>query len=53
MIVAEHNELFNNKKPGKAAVDLGITHFERWSGSPFEIASEAPGRGFTTNLNSP
>jgi hypothetical protein len=61
VIVAEHEELIDNERAGKAAIDLargpkeyvvvpGITHFEIYSGEPFEIASAAAARWFVTHL---
>ena len=61
VIVAENDELINNEKAGKAAIDLakgpkeyivapGITHFMMYSGKPFEVSSEAAARWFTTYL---
>ena len=63
VIVAEHDELINNERAGQAALGYakgpkeyvvvpGITHFEIYSGEPFEIASEAAARWFTTHLAS-
>ncbi len=61
VIVAEYDELINNDNAGKAAVGYAkgpteyivvpdITHFEMYSGEPFEIASQAAARWFTTYL---
>jgi dienelactone hydrolase len=61
VIVAEFDELINNNAAGKAAIDYAtgpkeyivvpdITHFEMYSGKPFEISSEAAARWFTTHL---
>jgi uncharacterized protein len=61
VIVAEHDELIDNDRSGKAAIDFAkgpkeyvvvpdITHFEMYSGEPFEISSEAAARWFTTHL---
>ncbi len=61
VIVAQYDELINNEKAGKAAIDFAkgpkeyiivpdITHFEMYSGKPFEISSEAAARWFTTYL---
>jgi dienelactone hydrolase len=61
VIVAEHEELIDNERAGKAAIAFakgpkeyvvvpGITHFEMYSGEPFEIASEAAARWFVTHL---
>lgn len=61
VIVAEHEELINNEESGKAAIALAtgpteyievpdITHFEMYSGEPFEISSEAAARWFNTHL---
>ena len=61
VIVAEHEELIDNERAGKAAIAFakgpkeyvvvpGITHFEIYSGEPFEISSEAAARWFTTHL---
>lgn len=61
VIVAQYDELINNDKAGKAALDYAqgpkeyivvpdITHFEMYSGKPFEISSEAAARWFTTYL---
>jgi hypothetical protein len=61
VIVAQYDELINNDRAGKAAYDLAkgpkdyivvpdITHFEMYSGRPFEISSEAAARWFTTHL---
>jgi hypothetical protein len=60
-VVAEFDELINNEQSAKAALALtagpkeyivvpGITHFEMYSGKPFEISSEAAARWFTTHL---
>ena len=61
VIVAQYDELINNNAAGKAAIDMAtgpkeyivvpdITHFEMYSGKPFEISSEAAARWFTTYL---
>jgi uncharacterized protein len=61
VVVAQYDELINNDRAGKAALDLAtgpkeyivvpdITHFEMYSGKPFEISSEAAARWFTTHL---
>jgi uncharacterized protein len=61
VVVAEFDELINNNTAGKAALDFAtgpkeyivvpnITHFEMYSGKPFEISSEAAARWFTTHL---
>lgn len=61
VIVAEHEELINNEQSGKRAIGLAkgpteyievpdITHFEMYSGKPFEISSEAAARWFNTYL---
>jgi dienelactone hydrolase len=61
VVVAEYDELINNDNAGKAAIDFAkgpkeyivvpdITHFEMYSGKPFEISSEAAARWFTTHL---
>jgi dienelactone hydrolase len=61
VIVAQYDELINNETAGKAAIDLAkgpkeyivvpdITHFEMYSGKPFEISSEAAARWFATYL---
>jgi dienelactone hydrolase len=61
VIVAQYDELINNERAGKAAIDYAkgpkeyivvpdITHFEMYSGKPFEISSEAAARWFTTHL---
>ncbi|MFZ4684206.1 MAG: alpha/beta hydrolase [Hyphomonadaceae bacterium] len=61
VIVAEFDELINNTAAGKAAIDDAkgpkeyivvpdITHFEMYSGKPFEISSEAAARWFKTHL---
>jgi uncharacterized protein len=61
VIVAQYDELINNDRAGKAAIDYAkgpkeyivvpdITHFEMYSGKPFEISSEAAARWFTTHL---
>ena len=61
VIVAQYDELINNERAGKAAIDYAkgpkeyivvpdITHFEMYSGKPFEISSEAAARWFTTYL---
>jgi hypothetical protein len=61
VIVAEHEELIDNERSGKAALAFakgpkeyvvvpGTTHFEVYSGEPFEIGSEAAARWFATHL---
>jgi uncharacterized protein len=61
VVVAQYDELINNNIAGKAAIDMAtgpkeyivvpdITHFEMYSGKPFEISSEAAARWFTTYL---
>jgi dienelactone hydrolase len=61
VIVAEFDELINNDQAGKAALEYAkgpkeyivvedITHFEMYSGKPFEISSEAAARWFVTHL---
>jgi dienelactone hydrolase len=61
VVVAQYDELINNDRAGKAAIDYAkgpkeyivvpdITHFEMYSGKPFEISSEAAARWFTTHL---
>jgi fermentation-respiration switch protein FrsA (DUF1100 family) len=61
VIVAEFDELINNDNAGKAALSHAtgpkeyivvedITHFEMYSGKPFEISSEAAARWFKTHL---
>ena len=61
VIVAQYDELINNDAAGKAALSYAkgpkeyivvpdITHFEMYSGKPFEISSEAAARWFTTHL---
>lgn len=61
VIVAEYDELIDNDRAGKAAISYAkgpteyivvpdITHFEMYSGEPFEIASQAAARWFTTYL---
>jgi len=61
VIVAQYDELINNDAAGKAALDYAkgpkeyivvpdITHFEMYSGKPFEISSEAAARWFVTHL---
>ena len=61
VIVAEFDELINNDNAGKAALSYAtgpkeyivvedITHFEMYSGKPFEISSEAAARWFKTHL---
>lgn len=61
VIVAQYDELINNDAAGKAAlahakgpkeyiVVPDITHFEMYSGKPFEISSEAAARWFVTHL---
>ena len=55
VVVAQYDELINNTTAGKAAIDMAtgpkeyivvpdITHFEMYSGKPFEISSEAAAR---------
>lgn len=61
VIVAENDELINNTRAGKAAIDLakgpkeyivvpGITHFQMYSGDHFKTSSEAAARWFSTYL---
>jgi dienelactone hydrolase len=61
VIVAQYDELINNDAAGKAALSYAkgpteyivvpdISHFEMYSGKPFEISSEAAARWFTTHL---
>lgn len=61
VIVAQYDELINNDAAGKAALAYAkgpteyivvpdITHFEMYSGKPFEISSEAAARWFVTHL---
>ncbi len=61
VIVAQYDELINNNTAGKAAIDFAkgpkeyivvpdITHFEMYSGKPFEISSEAAAKWFVTHL---
>jgi dienelactone hydrolase len=61
VVVAQYDELINNDRAGKAALEYAngpkeyivvpdITHFEMYSGKPFEISSEAAARWFTTHL---
>jgi uncharacterized protein len=61
VIVAQYDELINNDRAGKAALEFAkgpkeyivvpdITHFEMYSGKPFEISSEAAARWFVTHL---
>jgi dienelactone hydrolase len=61
VVVAQYDELINNDRAGKAAIDYAkgpkeyivvpdITHFEMYSGKPFEISSEAAARWFKTHL---
>jgi hypothetical protein len=61
VIVAEYDELIDNERAGRAAYELAkgpkeyivvpdITHFEMYSGEPFEIAAEAAARWFVTHL---
>jgi uncharacterized protein len=61
VIVAEHDELIDNDRSGKAAIAFAtgpkeyvvvpdITHFEIYSGEPFEISSEAAARWLVTHL---
>ncbi len=61
VIVAEYDELIDNDAAGKAALAYAkgpkeyivvpdITHFEMYSGKPFEISSEAAARWFVTHL---
>jgi len=60
-IVAEFDELINNEQSAKAALEFATgpkeyivvpdtTHFEMYSGKPFQISSEAAARWFTTHL---
>jgi uncharacterized protein len=61
VIVAQYDELINNDRAGKAAYDFAtgpkeyivvpdITHFEMYSGQPFEVSSGAAARWFVTHL---
>jgi len=61
VVVAQYDELINNDNAGKKALSYAkgpteyivvpdITHFEMYSGKPFEISSEAAARWFTTHL---
>jgi dienelactone hydrolase len=61
VIVAEFDELINNDRAGKAALEFAtgpkeyivvpdITHFEMYSGEPFKISSGAAARWFVTHL---
>jgi hypothetical protein len=61
VVVAQYDELINNDRAGKSALEYAkgpkeyivvpdITHFEMYSGKPFEISSEAAARWFTTHL---
>lgn len=61
VIVAEYDELINNDQAGKAALEFAkgpkeyivvpdITHFEMYSGQPFEISSGAAARWFVEHL---
>jgi uncharacterized protein len=61
VVVAQYDELINNDNAGKAALGYAkgpteyivvpdITHFEMYSGKPFEISSEAAARWFKTHL---
>ncbi len=61
VIVAQYDELINNDAAGKAALSYAkgpkdyivvpdITHFEMYSGKPFEISSEAAAGWFVTHL---
>ncbi len=61
VVVAQYDELINNDRAGKAALEYAkgpkeyivvpdITHFEMYSGKPFEISSEAAARWFKTHL---
>jgi dienelactone hydrolase len=61
VVVAQYDELINNDQAGKAALEYAtgpkeyivvpdITHFEMYSGKPFEISSEAAARWFKTYL---
>ena len=61
VIVAEYDELINNDRASKAALEYAkgpkeyivvpdITHFEMYSGKPFEISSGAAARWFVTHL---
>ena len=63
VIVAEHEELIDNERAGKAALAFAkgpkeyvvvpdVTHFEIYSGEAFETASEAAARWFVTHLAS-
>lgn len=61
VIVAQYDELINNDTAGKVALEYArgpkeyivvpdITHFEIYSGKPFEVSSEAAARWFKTHL---
>ncbi len=61
VVVAEYDELINNDRAGKAALEFAkgpkeyivvpdITHFEMYSGEPFKISSAAAARWFVTHL---
>ena len=61
VIVSQYDELINNDRAGKAALEYAkgpkeyivvpdITHFEMYSGEPFKISSEAAARWFVTHL---
>lgn len=61
VIVAQYDELINNDRAGKAALEYAkgpkeyivvpdITHFEMYSGEPFKISSGAAARWFVTHL---
>lgn len=61
VVVAQYDELINNDRSGKAAIDMAkgpkdyivvpdITHFEMYSGKPFEISSEAAAKWFVKYL---
>jgi uncharacterized protein len=61
VIVAQYDELINNDQAGKKALSYAtgpkeyivvpdITHFEMYSGKPFDISSEAAARWFKTHL---
>ena len=61
VIVAQYDELINNERAGKAALEYAkgpkeyivvpdITHFEMYSGEPFKISSGAAARWFVTHL---
>ncbi|MGD2133294.1 MAG: hypothetical protein PVI23_10910, partial [Maricaulaceae bacterium] len=61
VIVAEHDELIDNETSGRAAIELAtgpteyivvpdITHFEMYSGEPFEISSTAAAEWFVEHL---